>query len=135
MPKKKKRRPRPPLSLDMGKAERPIFVTDAEVKQDLAGVSRLTNPTKKTRSRSSKLSAGDPDATAEQTASGEETVGGSAPTPDQNVVEEIGEAVGITYEDTEPLDIEEKRSKRDRRRWELNPASSEDFEDRNREKS
>jgi len=130
MPKKKRR----PLSQVTGKAERPIFVMDSEVKQDLAGVSRLPCVTQKTRSRSSKLSAGDPDATGDQIASGEETVGGSARTPDQNVVEEIGEAAGITYEDTEPLDIEEKRSKRDRKGWELNPASSEDFEDRNREK-
>ena len=132
MPKKKKRRP---LSQDAGKAERPIFVMDAEVKEDLAGASHLTNLSRKMHSRGSKLSAGDPDANGDQIASGEETAAGSASTPDQNVVEEIGEAAGITYEDTEPLDIEEKRSKRDRRRWELNPASSEDFEDRNRKKS
>jgi len=42
---------------------------------------------------------------------------------DQDVVEEIGAAVGITYEDNEPLDIIEKIEKRDRDRYELNENS------------
>jgi len=55
---------------------------------------------------------------------GEETVGGSAPTPDQDVVDELGEAVGLTYEDDEPLNSDRKVLDRDRNRWELNPASA-----------
>jgi hypothetical protein len=73
------------------------------------------------------LSAGDLDAASEETASGEETVGGSTPTPDQDIVDEIGRAAGVTYEDAEPLDMSEKIDRRDEERWELHPASSEDF--------
>ena len=49
---------------------------------------------------------------------------------DQDLVEEIGKAVGLTYEDSEPLHTDEKVAKRDVNRWELNPASSEDYEER-----
>src|SRR5574342_494736 len=48
-------------------------------------------------SKSPKLSAGDLDAdwqSADQ--GGEETVGGSTPTPDQDIVDELGRAVGVT---------------------------------------
>ncbi len=71
------------------------------------------------------LSGGDLDAQWQAAeVSGEETVGGTTPTPDQDVVEELGEAMGITYEDDEPLHTEEKLRERDRNRWELNPESS-----------
>jgi hypothetical protein len=73
------------------------------------------------------LSGGDVDAASEETASGEETVGGSTPTPDQDIVDEIGRAAGVSYEDAEPLDMSEKVERRDDQRWELHPASSEDF--------
>jgi hypothetical protein len=73
-------------------------------------------------SMSPKLSGGDIDAKWEYANSGgEETVGGTVPTPDQDVVEELGEAVGITYEDDEPLHTEEKLQQRDEERYELNP--------------
>ncbi|MGZ7039537.1 MAG: DUF6335 family protein, partial [Thermoanaerobaculia bacterium] len=66
------------------------------------------------------LSAGDPDARWDQAeSSGEETAGGSAPTPDQDVVDEIGRAIGITYQEGEPLRIFEKEHERDVHRWEL----------------
>lgn len=70
---------------------------------------------------------GDPDANPNDD---EEVVGGANPTPDQDIVDELGEALGVTYEDSEPLEIEEKLEKRDRHRWELNPVSSEDFQQR-----
>ena len=44
------------------------------------------------------LSAGDLDAKWDVGDSGEETVGGSAPTPDQDNVDEIGEAVGLEFQ-------------------------------------
>lgn len=50
--------------------------------------------------------------------SGDESVGGMAPTPGQDVVDEIGDALGITYEDDEPLEGEEKLRERDRHRLE-----------------
>ncbi|MBA3613288.1 MAG: hypothetical protein H0W49_10355 [Nitrospirales bacterium] len=74
-------------------------------------------------------SAGDPDANLDAGSSGDETVGGSNPTPDQGNVDELGEAVGLTFEDSEELEGE-KISARDTHRWELDPASSEDYEER-----
>jgi Family of unknown function (DUF6335) len=76
------------------------------------------------------LTGGDIDAAWDQAAVGEETVGGSTPTPDQDIVDEIGRAVGVDYEDSEPLDPESKLERRDENRWELHPASSEDFAER-----
>lgn len=79
------------------------------------------------------LFGGDIDAARDLTDAGEETVGGSNPTPDQDVVQELGEAVGITYDDAEPLRFGDKVADRDAQRWELNPASSEGYQDRLRE--
>ncbi len=76
------------------------------------------------------LSGGDIDAAWDEASGGEETVGGSTPTPDQDIVDEIGRAVGVDYEDSEPLDPEAKIERRDENRWELHPASSEDFAQR-----
>ncbi|MBK9052599.1 MAG: hypothetical protein IPL78_17300 [Chloroflexi bacterium] len=75
------------------------------------------------------LSGGDIDAAWEEADVGEETVGGSVPTPDQDNVDELGEAVGLTYADDEPLGIDDKLEERDRHRWELNPDSAEDEEE------
>ena len=48
---------------------------------------------------------------------------GHNPTPDQSDVEENANAMGIAYEDNEPLDLLEKIEKRDRDRYELNENS------------
>jgi hypothetical protein len=81
-------------------------------------------------SKSPILSGGDIDAKwQEADVSGEESVGGTTPTPDQDVVEELGEALGITYEDDEPLHTEEKLRERDRNRWELDPESAEEADE------
>jgi len=78
------------------------------------------------------LSGGDVDAAWEDsTASGEESVGGSISTPDQDVVDELGEALGVTFNDDEPL--RDKLEERDRNRWELNPDSSDDEDDEEEE--
>ncbi|HYS53179.1 MAG TPA: DUF6335 family protein [Thermoanaerobaculia bacterium] len=85
-----------------------------------------TNPT---------LSGGDIDARWEDAdSSGEESVAGSAPTPGQDNVQEIGEAVGVTYQDNEELKVGEKERSRDQKRWELDPASSDDYQDRLRDR-
>ncbi len=75
------------------------------------------------------LSGGDLDATMDAGSSGDETVGGSNPTPDQDTVDELGEAVGLTFENSEELEGE-KVYDRDTHRWELDPASSEDYAER-----
>ena len=61
---------------------------------------------------------------------GDEAPGGDNPTPDQDIVDDIGRAVGVEYQDNEELKGEEKIAKRDRNRWELDPASSDDWDDR-----
>jgi Family of unknown function (DUF6335) len=71
-------------------------------------------------STSPKLSGGDIDAAWEDADVGEESVGGENPTPDQDIVEELGKAVGVTYQDNEPLHASEKIKDRDRR---ARPAS------------
>ena len=43
--------------------------------------------------------------------------------------DEIGRAVGVQYEDNEELKGEAKIAERDRNRWELDPASAEDYPD------
>ena len=77
------------------------------------------------------LTGGDIDADWESAYSvGDEAPGGDNPTPDQNNVDEIGLALGVEYDDNEELEGAEKIEERDRHRWEDDPASSEDFEDR-----
>jgi hypothetical protein len=76
------------------------------------------------------LSGGDVDAAWERADVGEETVGGTNPTPDQDRVDELGAGAGLVYQDEEPLHTRDKLEQRDRERWELNPASSEDYEER-----
>lgn len=81
--------------------------------------------------KEARLSGGDLDASWDSGSSGEEAVGGSSPTPDQDNVDEVGEAAGLTFQDTEEI-RGEKINERDDRRWELDPASSEDYEERSR---
>jgi hypothetical protein len=77
------------------------------------------------------LTGGDVDADWESAYSvGDEAPGGDNPTPDQDVVDEIGRAVGVEYQDNEELKGDAKISKRDRNRWELDPASSDDWDER-----
>jgi hypothetical protein len=58
--------------------------------------------------------------------SGSESVGGDNPTPDQSMVEENANAVGVNFEDNEELDFLEKIERRDRDRYELNESSKAD---------
>ena len=61
--------------------------------------------------------------------SGEEAVGGTASTPDQNVVEDLAIAEGIQTPDEHPLRTLRMMQSRDAHRWELEPESSEDYEE------
>lgn len=74
------------------------------------------------------LTAGDIDANwGDAYAVGDEAPGGDNPTPDQDRVDDIGKALGVTYEDNEELQASDKITERDRHRWELDPASSDDW--------
>ncbi len=67
---------------------------------------------------------GDVDADWEDVnASGSETVAGDNPTPDQSMVEENAQALGVSFEDNEELEFLDKIEKRDRDRFELDPRS------------
>jgi Family of unknown function (DUF6335) len=61
---------------------------------------------------------------------GDEAPGGDNSTPDQDIVDDIGKALGIEYQDNEELKAADKVIERDRNRWELDPASSEDYKER-----
>jgi hypothetical protein len=118
------------------------FTEDEEVLQDFSERQRMINEGSDLLGEkldqyhflSPDLSGDDIDAAWEDsTISGEESVGGSAPTPDQDIVEELGEALGIEYKDFEPLHTGEKLEARDLDRWELNPASVEEIEEQEEE--
>ena len=80
------------------------------------------------------ITAGDLDAQWEGAQfSGDESASSSMPSPDQNVVDDIGAAMGVTYQDSEELKFGDKERSRDEKRWELDPASSDDYQDRVRD--
>ena len=79
-----------------------------------------------------RIAGGDLDASFHVIDSGEEAVGGSDPTPDQNDVDLIGNALGIVEPEGAPLATTERIEARDRDRWELDPDSAEDREERAR---
>jgi hypothetical protein len=112
--------PTPPSSLDLNRhasAASSGRLEIAEARRNLGELAALT--------------AGDVDADAENAYfSGDEAPGGDNPTPDQDVVDEIGLAIGVQYQDNEELRASDKVTERDRHRWELDPASSEDYKDR-----
>jgi hypothetical protein len=117
--------PTPPSSLDLDRRPSAARSGRAEIEEALHAHTS-TGPA---------LTGGDVDADWESAYStGDEAPGGDMPTPDQDVVEEIGSALGVEYADNEELKGVDKIEQRDRHRWELDPASSEDYQDRAREK-
>jgi hypothetical protein len=112
--------PSPPSSLNMDRTASAARTGRAEFEQ------RLRNHT----STGPAMTGGDVDADWEDAeAVGDEAPGGDNPTPDQDIVDEIGKAMGIEYDDDEELQGGDELAARDRHRWELDPASKEDFED------
>jgi Family of unknown function (DUF6335) len=74
------------------------------------------------------MTAGDVDADWQDAyAGGDEAPGGDNPTPDQDRVDDIGKALGVNYGASEELKASDKITERDRHRWELDPASSDDW--------
>ena len=61
------------------------------------------------------LTGGDVDVDMEDAYfSGDEAPGGDNPTPDQDVVEDIGKALGVEYQDNEELKARDKVDERDK---------------------
>ena len=99
-----------------------------------AGSRKLAGRLRENTDTSPILSGGDIDARWDEADSaGDEAVAGSIATPEQNDTDDLGRAVGVTYSDDEELKVGEKERSRDKHRWELDPASSEDYQDRTRE--
>lgn len=95
-----------------------------------SGRAEMRDRLSKNTSASPALTSGDVDADWESAdAVGDEAPGGDNPTPDQDVVDDIGRALGVEYEDDEELQGGAEISDRDRHRWELDPSSKDDFED------
>jgi uncharacterized protein DUF6335 len=113
--------PTPPSSLDLDQRASAARSGRREIEEHLSEHNE-TGPI---------LTAGDVDADWEAAySSGDEAPGGDNPTPDQDVVDEIGRSLGLEYNDNEELKGADKVEARDRHRWELDPASSEDYDDR-----
>ena len=116
------------------------YTDDEDIKEEfvqrqnlaVSGRAELEEELEEHHSLSPDISGGDIDASW-QTADvdGEETPGGTVPTPDQDIVDNLGAAAGLTYEDEEPLNSDKKVLDRDRHRWELNPASADDQDEEN----
>ena len=107
-----------PSSLDMNRNASAARSGRAEMRDRLA----------KNTSASPALTSGDVDADWQSAETvGDEAPGGDNPTPDQDVVDDIGRALGVEYDDDEELQGGDEIADRDRHRWELDPASSEDW--------
>ena len=113
--------PGPPSSLDM----------DRNASAARSGRRHMQNEIEDHTESSPAITGGDVDADWQEAyAVGDEAPGGDNPTPDQDRVDDIGKALGVTYEDNEELKASDKIAERDRHRWELDPASSDDYKDR-----
>ena len=113
--------PSPPSSLDL----------DRNPSAARSGRKHLNDTREEHTETSPVLTGGDVDADWEDAYSvGDEAPGGDNPTPDQDRVDDIGKALGVTYDDNEELKASDKIADRDKHRWELDPASSEDYPDR-----
>jgi hypothetical protein len=111
----------PPSSLDLDRSASAVRSGRREMKERFAEHTE-TSPA---------MTGGDVDADWESAyAVGDEAPGGDNPTPDQDIVDDIGHAIGVEYQDNEELKGEAKIAKRDRNRWELDPASSDDWDER-----
>jgi hypothetical protein len=113
----------PPSSLDMNRRGSAARTGRAEIAESAREHHGMTDVT-----------GGDPDVDVEDAYfTGEEAPGGDNPTPDQDIVDDIGKALGVTYNDAEELKGADKLVERDKHRWELDPASAEDYKEHDKE--
>src|SRR5213078_4726401 len=110
----------------------PNFVPDPEIEEFMEDeISRapkdpelLAQRLRNNTAASPHDAGGDLDASWEDVnESGSEAVAGDNPTPDQSMVEENANAVGVNFEDNEELEFIDKIEKRDRDRYELDESS------------
>ena len=109
-----------PSSLDLDRSASSAKSGRAEMRDKLS----------KNNSGGAAITAGDVDADWQSAESvGDEAPGGDNPTPDQDRVDDIGRALGVEYADDEELQGGAEIADRDLNRWELDPASKDDFDD------
>jgi len=113
-------------------ANDPDYVPDPEIEEfmefEISHVPKdpelLTHRLRNNTAASPRDAGGDLDAVWEDVnESGSETVAGDNPTPDQSLVEENAQAIGVSFEDNEELEFLDKIEKRDRDRYELDENS------------
>jgi hypothetical protein len=111
----------PPSSLDM----------DRRSSAARSGRAEMAQNARNHRGMSPDITGGDVDVDVEDAYfTGDEAPGGDNPSPDLEVVDDIGKALGVRYEDDEELKGADKVEERDKHRWEMDPASAEDYKDR-----
>ncbi len=111
----------PPSSLDMNRRGTAARTGRAEIAESREDHATMTPS----------ITGGDVDASVEDAYfTGDEAPGGDNTTPDQDIVDDIGKALGVEYQDSEELRGSDKVADRDKHRWELDPASAEDYRDR-----
>ena len=109
-----------PSSLDLNRSASSAKSGRADMRDKLS----------KNNSGGAAITAGDVDADWQSAESiGDEAPGGDNPTPDQDRVDDIGRALGVEYADDEELQGGAEIADRDLNRWELDPASKDDFDD------
>lgn len=119
-----------PLPDDIGKFEE-IEFSYHEVTDRNTGKGSMMEASAEGRITGAEMTGGDIDADQYQAeVAGEEAVGGTTPTPDQNVTEDLEKAVGLEMDDRAFLRTNDILEQRDDRRWELDPESSEDYQQR-----
>jgi hypothetical protein len=113
--------PTPPSSLDMKRGGSAVRSGRADVEHSML----------EHQGMSASITGGDVDVDVEDAYfTGDGAPGGDNPTPDQEVVDDIGRALGVQYTDSEELRAADKVVERDKHRWELDPASAEDYKER-----
>jgi hypothetical protein len=109
-----------PSSLDLNRSASSAKSGRADMRDKLS----------KNNSGGAAITAGDVDADWQSAESiGDEAPGGDNPTPDQDRVDDIGRALGVEYADDEELQGGAEIADRDLNRWELDPASKDDFDE------
>jgi hypothetical protein len=118
---RKKREPMTKV-INAGRAESPKDPVDPDILEEFeeaqklggSGARQLERKLKDYTDRGPELSGGDIDAEWERADIGEECVSGDNPTPDQSVVQDIGDALGETQDDEKPLQTADKRHQKRR---------------------
>ena len=113
---------------DSERLEKAAFSDDRLIASARAGHDDLKAQLDKHTETSPALAGGDIDAKWQDAyAVGDEAPGGDNPTPGQDRVDDIGKALGVNYRRDEELQGGDEIAKRDKHRWELDPASSDDW--------